>query len=81
MPIGNGPDRYDGNVPDEDKQVRFHDKIEKWWCILSETFKRELMEDFYPDDSNLMGVDEMWNGLSQSDKILVWEENNEEDYD
>ena len=75
MTIGNGPDYYNGNVPDEDEQIKLYDKIEKWWCILGETFKRELMEDFYPDDSNLMNVDEMWDGLSQLDKIDIWEEN------
>ena len=75
MTIGNGPDYYNGNVPDEDEQIKLYDKIEKWWCILSEAFKRELMENFYPDDSNLMNVDEMWDGLSQLDKISIWEEN------
>jgi len=45
MPIGNGPDYYNGNVPEEDKQIKLYDKIERWWNSLSQSEKIDLWEE------------------------------------
>ena len=83
MPIGNGPDCYNGNVPEEDEQVRLQDKVEKWFYDLDETYQRELLEPYYPDDSNLMSTTEMWNGLDWNDKWDIYTNEKDEiiDYD
>jgi len=72
MPIGNGPDYYNGNVPEEDRQVRLQKKVDDWFWSLDASFQRELLEDYYPDDSNLMSITDMWDGLDWNDKWDIY---------
>ena len=83
MVIGNGPDYYDGNVPEEDKQIKLQEKVEEWWCSLAYDYKIELMENNYPDEANLIEVDEMWNGLDWNEKWDIYRGEKDEviDYD
>ena len=74
MPIGNGPDIPQFNK-DEEEQIKLQDKVEKWWNSLDESYKIELMEDFYPEKPSIwVEVDEMWNGLPWQDKLDIYQE-------
>ena len=75
MPIGNGPDYYDGINKDEDTKIRLYDEIENWWNSQEESLQQEIMEDYYPGTANSMDVDTMWNGLTQEWKIEIWNQN------
>ena len=75
MPIGNGPDYYDGINKDEDTKIRLYDEIENWWNSQEESLQQEIMEDYYPGTANFMDVDTMWNGLTQKWKIEIWNQN------
>jgi len=75
MPIGNGPDYYDGINKDEDTKIRLYDEIENWWNSQDESYQQELMEDYYSGTANFMDVDTMWNGLTQEWKIEIWNQN------
>ena len=78
MTIGSGPDCYDGNVPEEDKQIKLQEKVEEWWRGLDENYQFELLEPYYPDKAHLMGVDEMWNGLDWNDKWDIYKNEKDE---
>ena len=75
MPIGNGPDYYDGINKDEDTKIRLYDEIENWWNSQEESLQQEIMEDYYPGTANSMDVNTMWNGLTQEWKIEIWNQN------
>ena len=75
MPIGNGPDYYDGINKDEDTKIRLYDEIENWWNSQEESLQQEIMEDYYPGTANFMDVDTMWNGITQEWKIEIWNQN------
>ena len=83
MPIGNGPDCYNGNVPEEDRQIKLQEKVEAWWNSLDYDYKIELMENNYPDEANMIEVDEMWNGLDWNEKWDIYRGEKDEviDYD
>ena len=73
MPIGNGPDIEQFNR-EEEKRVALQIKVSEWWHDLDHDYKIELMENFYPDKSQLMDLDEMWNGLDWQDKLDIYNE-------
>ena len=75
MPIGNGPDYYDGINKDEDTKIRLYDEIENWWNSQEESLQQEIIEDYYPGTANFMDVDTMWNGITQEWKIEIWNQN------
>ena len=75
MPIGDGPDCYNGINKDEDERIKFQEKVDKWWYDLDDNYKFELVEPYYPDKAHLMNIDVMWNGLDPSEKVILWEEN------
>ena len=75
MPIGDGPDMEQFNREVED-QLRFQEKVEKWWLDLDDNYKYELLESYYPDDAYLMTTKTMWGGLEWNDKKDIWEEGN-----
>ena len=83
MPIGNGPDYYNGNVPEEERQIKLQEKVEAWWGSLDYDYKIELMENNYPDEANMIEVDEMWNGLDWNEKWDIYRGEKDEviDYD
>lgn len=45
---------------------------ELWWHNLPESSKQELINDCYSNESMFIDVDEMWNGLTNEQKIDVW---------
>lgn len=59
---------------ERDERVKLQGKVEKWWHSLDERYKIELMEDFYPDKSNIIEADEMWSGLEWQDKLDIYQE-------
>jgi len=72
MPIGNGPDYYNGINKEEDRQIELQEKVDKWWYSLDDNFKYELLEPYYPDDLVVMGMDGAWNGLDWNDKWDIY---------
>jgi len=78
MPIGDGPDYYIGINEDEERIMALADKIDNWWDSLDDNLKFELLEPYYSDKLNLMGVDEAWDTLDWDDKVNIWDENNED---
>ena len=78
MTIGNSFDLPEYNK-EEDKLVKLGDKVEEWWDDLDYRLQVELMEAEYPDDSNIMEVSEMWDGLSWDDKVDIYIDFNEKD--
>jgi len=74
MSLGTGPDYYNGINRKEDKRVKLADKIDDWWNSLDDNHKFELLESCYPDKAHLMGLTEMWEGLSWEDKLDIWKE-------
>ena len=75
MPIGDGPDIEQFNRADE-ALVRLGDEVEDWFNNLDDNEKFELMENYYPDKAHLMGLMEMWEGLSWEDQLDVYKEEN-----
>jgi len=80
MPIGNGPDYYDGNNRLEDEQIKLQNKVDKWFFDLDENYQFELLEPYYPDKAHLMGITEMWNGLDWNDKWEIYRDEKDEVY-
>ena len=78
MPIGNSFDLPEYNK-EEDRLVKLGDKVQEWWDNLDYQLQVELMEIEYPDDSNLMAVDEMWDGLDWNEKLDIYIDYNEKD--
>jgi len=72
-------DYYDGNNKEEDRLVKLGDKVQEWWDNLDCQLQVELMEIEYPDDSNLMSEDEMWDGLDWNEKLDIYINYNEKD--
>ena len=72
MPIGNGPDYYDGINKEEDRQIELQEKVDKWWFFLNNNYKYELIECYYPDGADNISADEMWNGLDWNDKWDIY---------
>ena len=72
MPIGNGPDYYDGVNKIEEEQLRLREKVNKWWYDLEDNYKYELIESYYPDKAYLMSADAMWEGLDWNDKWDIY---------
>jgi len=77
MPIGNGPDYYDGINRLEDEQIKIQNVVDKWWHSLDDNYKFELLEPYYPDKLHLMGMDEAWNGLDFKDKWEIYKDEKE----
>jgi len=82
MPIGNGPDCYNGINKEEDEQIKLQDKVEKWWISLNDNYKYEMVEFYYPDDDHLRdsNVDDLWNGLDWNDKREIYRDERGEVY-
>ena len=72
-------DYYDGNNKEEDRLVKLGDKVQEWWDNLDYKIQVELIEAEYPDHSNFMSADEMWDGLSWNDKVDIYIDFNEKD--
>ena len=72
-------DYYDGNNREEDRLVKVGDKVYDWWEDLDYSVQVELMEIEYPDDSHLMSVDDMWEGLDWNAKLDIYIDYNEKD--
>ncbi len=72
MPIGNGPDYYDGVNKIEEEQLRLREKVDKWWNDLEDSYKYELVESYYPDKAHLMSADTIWEGLDWNDKWDIY---------
>ena len=69
MPIGNGPDYYDGVDRIKEEQLRLQEKVDKWWYDLEDNYKYELID---PDKDYFMSADAMWNGLDWNDKWDIY---------
>jgi len=74
--IGNGPDYYTGINREEDRQVNLGDEVQDWWDSLTDNRKYELLEPYYPDKLHLMGMNEVWEGLSWEDQLEIYKEEN-----
>ena len=72
-------DYYDGNNKEEDRLVQLGDKVQEWWDNLDDNTKYELVVNYYPDKPHLMGLDEMWDGLSWNDMVDTYIDFNEKD--
>ena len=72
-------DYYDGNNKEEDRLGKLSDKVQEWWDNLDDNTKYELVANYYPDKAHLMGLDEMWDGLSWNDKADIYIDFNEKD--
>jgi len=73
-----GKDGYDvpGYNPDEEKQIKLQDEVEKDWDNCDN--KEEILEDYYPDRIGLDDEEEMYNGLSWEQKLEIYVERNPE---
>ena len=60
MPIGDGPDYYNGINREEDKRVKLADKVNEWWEDLDESEKLDVIEGIYPNEVGLIDSDELW---------------------
>lgn len=59
----------------EEEEIKLQEKVEKWWHDVNDlTYKRELVEEYYPDKGFLMDVGEMWDGLRWLDKLDIYNE-------
>jgi len=76
MPIGDGPDCYNGIVPEEDRQVALQEKVDKWWYGLGDNYKRELLDAYYDDDK--VDLDQVWNGLDWNAKWEIYRDEKDE---
>ena len=72
--LGNGPDCYTGINRVEDRQVKQADTIQAWWDGKEREDKFELVRDYYPDEAEMLDVDEMFSRLDQSEKVSLWED-------
>ena len=80
MPIGDGPDYYNGIVPEEDRQIALQEKVDKWFRGLDESYQREILDGYYPDKAHLMNIEEMWNGLDWNAKWEIYRDEKDEIY-
>ena len=69
MPIGDGPDYYNGINKEEDARVRLFDAIENWWNSLDEDVQQEILDTWFP------GIVQSWDELPMEQKIEIWNEN------
>ena len=76
MPIGNGPDYYDGVNREREKEVKLGDKIQDWWDNLDESEKLDVIESLYPDEVGLIDSDELWMRTDWGDKLDIWRDAN-----
>jgi len=74
--LGNGYDYYNGINREEDARVKLGDEVQDWWNSLDDSHKFELLEPYYPDKAHLMGLTEMWEGLSWDDQLEIYKEEN-----
>lgn len=77
MSLGTGPDYYNGINRAEDEQIKLQEKVDAWWNDLDDNYKFELIEPYYSDRAHLMGLAEMWKGIDWSEKVSLWEEEQE----
>jgi len=76
MPIGNGPDYYTGINKEEDERVKLGDKVQDWWDSLDDNKKYGLLESYYPERLQLMGMDEAWEELIWEDQLDIYNKEN-----
>ena len=58
--------------------IKLYKTIEDWWDDLEYDIKNELMENEYPDKSNFMDVDEMWNSLDWEQKYEIYSKSDDD---
>jgi len=78
MPIGDGPDCYNGINKKEDEQIRLQEMVDKWWYSLDHEYKRELLDAYYDDDK--VDLDQRWNSLDWNDKWEIYRDEKDEIY-
>jgi len=74
MPIGNGPDYYNGINREEDIRVKDGERVQEWWEDLDESDKLDVIESLYPDQVGLIDSDELWMRTDWGDKMDIWRE-------
>ena len=76
MPIGNGPDCYNGINREEDKRVKLANEVNEWWEDLDESEKLDVIEGIYPDQVGLIDSDELWERTDWKIKLDSYKEAN-----
>ena len=77
MPIGDGPDYYDGINKGEDEQIKLQEQVDKWWYGLDDNYKFDLLEGYFEGEPTLIGVDATWNGLDWDNKWDIYKDEHE----
>ena len=62
----------------KEMSIKLYKTIEDWWKSLDYDLKIELMENEYPDEANLIEVEEMWNGLNWEEKYEIYSKSDNE---
>ena len=75
-----GKDGYDVPEynPDEEKQIKLQDEVQKWWDNLDDNLQFELLEDYYPDRIGTDDEDGMYDGLDWEQKLEIYLDRNPE---
>ena len=73
-----GKDGYDipEYNPEEEKQVKIQNEVQKDWEDCDN--KEEILEDYYPDRIGLDDEEEMYDGLSWEQKLEIYLDRNPE---
>ena len=77
MPIGSGPDYYNGNNPEENARVKLANEVNEWWEDLDESEKLDVIEGIYPDQVGLIDSDELWERIDWNIKLDSYKEAND----
>lgn len=80
MPIGNGPDCYNGINKEEDEQIKLQDMVEKWWHTLGDNYKFDLLDGYFEGEPAFTSIDNAWNGLDWNDKWNIYRDEKDEVY-
>ena len=62
--------------PDEEKQIKLQDEVQKDWDNCDN--KEEILESYYPDRIGIDDEDEMYNGLSWDNRLEIYLDRNPE---
>jgi len=62
--------------PEEEKQVKIQNEVQKDWEDCDN--KEEILEDYYPDRIGLDDEEEMYDGLSWEQKLEIYLDRNPE---
>lgn len=77
MPIGNGPDYYDGIDREREKEQDLMNEVYEWWDSLCEEEQYNLMMDWYPNETTEDDDgDSFFGDLPSETQIWIWKREN-----